>query len=117
MNESAVFAIKEVPDCVLPGSIQFALSFRSNGVGKALCPGNCLFRLAANGAAVGETRLIGLQLELLSTYGADFDWKRHDLNGKPGGFIPEAQVGAGFTGIETTELPDEGRCLARPLQS
>ena len=72
----AVPPIEKVAHGVPPSGVEFGIGLGSLAAVLASCrlrfvPG------AAFRAAVGETGLVGLQLELLRANAADFDWKGH----------------------------------------
>ncbi len=75
----AVFAVKKLAHGLAPGLVGFSGIFAFERVHGTLVGGLRIgsFGLAAGGTTVGETRLVGLQLELFGTDDANSNWKRH----------------------------------------
>src|SRR5690349_20443713 len=73
----AVLAIEQITHGAAPGGVAFILGAPLVGVEALLAAGLVVFVLAATGAAVRQTRLVRLQLELFFTNNAFADGKRH----------------------------------------
>jgi hypothetical protein len=71
----AVFAVEEVADGGAAGGVGFVAFIE--GVDVTLGDGLVCVGGAAGRAAIGETWLVGLELEFFGTDGADFDRKSH----------------------------------------
>ena len=71
----AVFAVKEIANGLPASLVRFTITLVF--VGSVLSGRIGWLGRAALWAAIGETRLVGFQLELFRADGADFDGKRH----------------------------------------
>jgi hypothetical protein len=83
-QQLAILAIQQLPHRLPPSLAHFTQVLALIGVHAALTCGPSRFGVAARWAAVGETRLIRLQLELVSADDADLCWESHlDLMIRP----------------------------------
>jgi hypothetical protein len=76
---SAFAAVKQFANCFPSSRVRFCFGLVIEGAHGAINDGLFFFGLAARGAAVGETRLIGLQFKLSGTDDTGSNRKRHLL--------------------------------------
>src|ERR1700683_4789016 len=74
---SAVLAVEQIAHGPSASLVRFAHALALVGIHAALGYGSSIVVLATLGAAVGEARFVGLQLEFFPADGADFDRESH----------------------------------------